>query len=255
MARASRTGYRLALASLLAAACGIASAQELVFNTQDFSPFSYLENKEVAGPGADIIKAVCKEAGLAYAFKLLPWTRAQDEVKTGKAHALFLIGWNDERAAWLDQSPPLLDTEYGFFVAASDSLKFSEPKQLSDYSVAVYGPSNTQTTLEKLKPSIPGMSIDVSPTDDAAFLKLEKGMAKAVFSNRDVGQALIKKLGLKNVRYAGKQSSLKYYIGFSKQAVPKASLEAFNAAYRRLYKAGRIHDIVKPYGLSVSAIE
>jgi polar amino acid transport system substrate-binding protein len=78
---------------------------------------------------------------------------------------------------------------------------------------------------------------------------------KAAFSNRDVGAAMIAKLGLKNLRYAGKQSELRYYIGFSKEFAPKESVDAFNAAYRRLYKSGEIQKILKSYKMTPSAQE
>jgi len=243
----------LAICAVLA--MGSALAEDLIFNSQEFMPFSYTANGAVAGPGADIIRLVCKEAGLGFKLNIFPWARSQEDVKTGKAHALFLIGWNADRATWLNQSPPIVDTEYGFFVKAADPLVLTDMSQLKDYSVAVYGPSNTATTLEKVQATVPGMTIDVSPDDESAFRKANGDRTKAVFSNRDVGLAMIAKLGLKNLRYAGKQSGLKYYIGFSKEFVSKATLDAFNAAYRKLYKAGEIQKILKSYNMTPSALE
>ncbi len=230
-------------------------SQELVFNTQEFTPFSYLSGSDVAGPAADVIKLVCKTMGQEHKLALLPWTRAQQEVKDGKAHALFLIGWNAEREGWLWQSLPIVDTEYGFFVRNDNPLKYTGPEQLKDYSVAVYGPSNTSTTLDKIKLQQASMAIENSPDDDTVFRKLDGGRVMAAFSNRDVGMAIIKRLGLKNVRYAGVSSKLKYYIGFSKEYVTKETVEKFNAAYRKLSKSGDIPKILKSYSLEASAIE
>jgi len=244
----------IAACALLAAATG-AGAQEIVFNTQDFAPFSYLAGTEVAGPAADVIKAVCSAMGQPYRLALLPWTRAQQEVKEGKAQALFLVGWNADREAALWPSPAVLDTEYGFFVRTDNPLQFKSPDQLKGLTVAVYGPSNTATTLDKVKEKEPGITIDVSPDDEAAFRKLDSGRVAAAFSNRDVGLALVKKLGLKNVRYAGMQSKLKYFIGFSKTSVQKATVDKFNETYKKLYRSGEIPRILKGYGLEPSALE
>ncbi len=36
---------------------------ELIFNTQEFKPFSYQENENNLGAGVEIVKAVCKKPG------------------------------------------------------------------------------------------------------------------------------------------------------------------------------------------------
>ncbi len=77
---------------------------ELKFNTQDFPPFSYGKNCryggncKVAGPVADIIRAVCNETGDTAKMNLYPWRRAQEYVRLGYENAMFVIGWNKERS-------------------------------------------------------------------------------------------------------------------------------------------------------------
>jgi len=65
------------------------------------------------------------------------------------------------------------------------------------------------------------LTIDMTPDDLAAFKKLSLGRVRAVFSNRDVGHDVLRKLGITNVRYAGRQQTLKYYIGFSQKFTDK----------------------------------
>ena len=102
---------------------GFARGAELKFNTQDFAPFNYEINGVVSGPAADIIRKICGEMKIDCSLHLLPWRRAQDEVVNGTAHGLFAIGWNEERAKTLFFSPPLLNTEYGFFVREDNPLR------------------------------------------------------------------------------------------------------------------------------------
>ena len=139
-----------ALAALLAPARPGATA-ELILNTQDFAPFNYAVNGVVSGPAADIIRRVCADMKVECPMRLLPWRRAQQEVEEGKAHGMFVIGWNAERAKWLHFSPPLLNTEYGFFVRDDNALRFTQNGDVSGYTVGVYGPSNTATALEKIR--------------------------------------------------------------------------------------------------------
>ncbi len=224
-------------------------ATELKFNTQDFVPFNYKDEKGVAGPAADLIRKVCSEMHITCSFNLLPWTRAQMLVKNGKAHGMFVIGWNEARAKWLYFSPPILNTEYGFFVREDNPLQFKDIADIKSYKVAVYGPSNTSKSLEKIKAEAKDMTIDMRPDDESGFKKLSRGRVDAVFSNRDVGNDLVRKLGLKNIRYAGMQRKLQYYIGFSQQYTEKKIVDQFNTVLIDLYKNGEAQKILEQYEL------
>src|SRR5215467_10738835 len=159
-----------ALAGLLFA--HLASGAALKLNTQDFTPYSYEVNGVVSGPAADIIRKICSEMKIDCTMHLLPWRRAQDEVANGTAHGLFVIGWNEERAKKLYFSPPILNTEYGFFVRDDNPLKFKQNSDVNGYTVGTFGPSNTATALEKIKAEIQDLKIDMTPDDESAFKKL-----------------------------------------------------------------------------------
>jgi polar amino acid transport system substrate-binding protein len=234
---------------------GFATGTELKLNTQDFAPFNYEINGVVAGPAADIIRKVCGDIKIDCSLRLLPWRRAQEEVRNGTAHGMFVIGWNEERAKTLYFSPALLTTEYGFFVRDDNPLKFRHNSDIKGYTVGVYGPSNTATSLERIKAEIKELTIDMTPDDEAAFRKLSIARVDAVFSNRDVGYDLIRRLGLKNLRYAGRQQSLKYYIGFSQKFTDKKLVDQFSATFRDLYKRGLIQEILAKYKMDPAPLE
>jgi len=236
-------------------------SQELKFTTQDFPPFSYNINGVVSGPAVEIIRRVCAEMNARCSFRLLPWTRAQQAVKSGKANGMFVIGWNERRAKWVHFTPPILNTEYGVFVNSKNALQFSKLSDIQGYKVGVYGPSNTSNSLNKLRTKmveegLKAIRIDMRPDDESGFSKLALGRLDAVFSNRDVGLALIAKLGLKDkVRYSGPQRKLKYYIGFSMAHNEKKVLERFDAAYVKLYKSGEVKTILDKYSMEVAALK
>jgi polar amino acid transport system substrate-binding protein len=240
------------LYALLAAPVG---AAELTFNTQDFAPFNYEVKGVVSGPAADVIRKVCAEMKIECPMHLLPWRRAQQEVEEGKVNGMFVIGWNAKRADWLYFSPPLLETEYGFFVRDDNALNFKQIADVKGYMVGVYGPSNTATALQKIKAEVQDLMIDMTPDDLAAFRKLSVGRVQAVFSNRDVGYDVLRKLGITNVRYAGRQQTLKYYIGFSKKFTDKKLVDEFNATFRRLHKQGVIRQVLATYKMDAAALE
>jgi polar amino acid transport system substrate-binding protein len=234
---------------------GLTSGAELNFNTQDFAPFNYEVGGVVSGPAADIIRKICSDIKIVCSFNLLPWGRAQEEVRNGIAQGIFVVGWNEERAQWLYFSPPILNSEYGFFVKNDNPLKFRQVSDVKGYIVGVYGPSNTATSLEKIKSEIKDLTIDTTPDDPAAFKKLSLGRVDAVYSNRDVGYDLISKLGLKNLRYAGVHTALKYYIGFSQKFTDKKLVDQFNQTFRNLHKRGIIQEILAKYKMDAAQLE
>ena len=243
------------LSGVFAPAAPHAGAADLILNTQDFAPFNYEVNGVVSGPAADVIRRICADMKVACEMRLLPWRRAQQEVEDGKAHGMFVIGWNAERAKWLHFSPPLLNTEYGFFVRDDNPLKFTQISDVKGYTVGVFGPSNTATALAKIKADLGDLTIDMTPDDESAFRKLSLGRVNAVFSNRDVGYDLIKKLGITNARYSGRQQTLKYYIGFSQKATDKKLVDQFNASFRTLHRQGVIQELLAKYRMDAAALE
>ena len=128
-----------------------AGAQGLKFTTQDFPPFSYPIEGAVSGPAVEVIRRVCKEMTTSCSFRLLPWSRAQQQVRTGEANGMFVIGWNKKRSKWVHFTPPIMNTEYGIFVNKSNSLNFTKLSDVSGYKIGVYGPSNTSNSLKKIK--------------------------------------------------------------------------------------------------------
>jgi polar amino acid transport system substrate-binding protein len=148
-----------------------------------------------------------------------------------------------------------LNSEYGFYVRNDNPLKFKHPSDVKGYTVGVYGPSNTSFFLEKIKTEIKDLTIDMTPDDIAAFKKLSLGRVTAVYSNRDVGNDLIAKLGLTNLRYAGVHTKLKYYIGFSQKFTDKKLVDQFNQTFRSLHKHGVIQEILAKYKMEAAQLE
>ncbi len=235
----------------------IALGETLIFNTQDVKPFSYKENGKVAGPVKEIIDAICKEAGFQVKYNLYPWARAIDLVKSGDAHGAFVVAKTKAREEWMYFTPPMFNAEYGFFFNTKDPIKFKSINDLKGkgYKVGVYGPSNTSRKLDKIAKEITDMVVDQISDDTFCFKKLSINRVQAVYSNRDAGMAIIKENNIKNIRYGGRERPLKYYVGLSKQSVNQKTFEKFTAAYKKLYKSGKIKKIIDSHGLEISELE
>ena len=239
----------------------VKAADVLRFVTLEFSPFIYGENQEVAGPGRDVIAAVCDKAEIICRFDIYPWRRAQDLMKSGQADGMMVIGRNSKREEWLHFSPPLFRTEYGFFVHKDNALSYQEAAGIAGYRVGVFAPSNTATQLEGIRGAmaekgLEPIEIDRRPDDAAGFRKLAAGRLDAVFSNRDRGWDIVKAEGLDGeVRYAGPHKAIFYYSGITKDFPRQDLVERFFAAWRTLFEEGAAQNIIEGYGLEPAASE
>lgn len=240
---------KITLIALVVCISTMIFAEKLVFYTQDFPPFSYEINGVISGPGAEIINAVCQKINIEAEFGLFPWKRAIALAKKGEANALFVMGWNKKRTEWLYFSPPILETEYGLFYSKDSEEIYSSHEDLANKTIGVFGPSNTATSLEKISKKT-FFNIDMTIDDIAAFRKLDAKRIDGVYSNKDVGFAMINKLGLKNIKYAGKDRALNYFIGFLKNNNSEETVKKFNACFEELKKNGTIKQILKKYGIN-----
>jgi polar amino acid transport system substrate-binding protein len=235
---------------------------DLVLYTQNFDPFHYANpvTGELDGPAVQLIKKTCADARLRCVLRLgdKSWEETQKQVRDGSGDGLFLIGWDASRAEYLQRTEEILSTEYGFFVRADDPLNFTGPKALDGYTVGVYGPSNTSKTLDKITVGLRSEGIrldkDLQKDSDPVFRALSTSKGKyAVFSNKDVGNSIIRRLGLENIRYAGQQQCVSYYVGITNRLNNTDFLDRFNTAFSQIALSGLKRTILAPYGVSADA--
>jgi len=241
--------------ALLFAPIFAAADDKLRFVTLDFAPFIYGENQNVAGPGYEIVSAVCERAGIDCSFDIYPWRRAQELMKTGKADGMMVIGRNPKREQWIRFTPPHFRSEYGVFVRADDQLDVTEVTALAGLRVGVFSPSNTATQLISISEKISSeglepINIERRPDDASGFRKLAVGRLDAVYSNRDRGYMIIETEGLQNkVRYAGGHQGILYYAGFTRAFPDTQLLDRFDNAWEAIFEEGQGQRIIQKFGL------
>lgn len=227
----------------------------LRFVTLEFAPFIYGENQQVAGPGRDVIAAVCEQSKVDCSFDIYPWRRAQALIKDGRADGMMVIGRNPAREEWLRFSPPMFRTEYGFFVRSDNPMEFNDLQQLAGFRVGVFAPSNTATQLEGVRArmienGIPPIVVDGHPDDAAGLRKLASGRLDAVYSNRDRGRGILAEEALTgDVRYAGAHQKIQYYAGINKDFPNQDVVDEFFRNWRDLFLSGKAQRIIEGYGL------
>ena len=237
------------------------ASDKIRFVTLEFAPFIYSENQKVAGPGHDVIAAVCVEANIECSYDIYPWRRAQNLMKSGDADGTMVIGRNPKREEWIRFTPPHFRTEYGVFVNSENPMKFKELSDLESYKVGVFAPSNTATQLvgiqqEMIELNLTPIEIDEHPDDASGFRKLALGRVDAVYSNRDRGRKIVEEEKLTDrVQYSGGYQGILYYAGFTRTFSDQSLLDRFDAAWRKLFDQGAIQAIIESYDLEPAKIE
>ncbi|WP_028862052.1 substrate-binding periplasmic protein [Psychromonas aquimarina] len=219
---------------------------KLTFVTQHFAPFSYEIGHKPAGPAVEVVNAACDQANIKCEIYVLDWPKAQSRVYSGLTDGLFLIGRNSQREKLLHFSAPVMKSEYGFFVKGDKRSSFSYESDIDGLRIGVYGPSNTAKSLMGLNKSN-RFTVVMFPHDEFSFLELAAGKLDAVYSNRIVGQALIYKLGLSNIKYTSTHKSINYYIGLSKQFTDEKTAVRFIKAVSEIKNKGYINKILSKY--------
>ena len=252
-------GYLLLLALLCAPA--LAADDRLRFVTLDFAPFIYGENQNVAGPGYEIVAAVCERAGIECSYDIYPWRRAQELMKSGEADGMMVIGRNPKRERWIRFTPPHFRTEYGVFVRAGNPLQLGDPGVLAGLRVGVFAPSNTATQLATINQQLveqghQPIDIEGRPDDASGFRKLAVGRLDAVYSNRDRGYMILKAEGLEDkVRYAGGHQGIYYYAGFTREFADTRLLDRFDTAWKAIFSDGTGQAIIRRYRLEPAVVQ
>ncbi|MGB0467243.1 MAG: substrate-binding periplasmic protein [Pontibacterium sp.] len=233
------------------------SAQPLHFTTTYLPPFMYEQDGKVAGPGKDIITAVCERQKIACTFELLPWRRAQKMVHEGSANGLFMVGKNPQRERWLRFSPAILETGYGFFSRQKSTFKYQVLSDLTGRCVAVNTPSNMHNRLmrirdQMLSAGLTPLHIESTTSLVSAFKMVSGGRCELVFGNTDSGRMIIRDHKLQALHAAGDYQAVLYYLGLSRQHLSAQDSESFLEGVQQLLVEGVIQDILASYDMKPS---
>jgi polar amino acid transport system substrate-binding protein len=233
-------------------AVGALRAETLRFVTEPFPPYNYEQEGRAVGPMPEIVRAACVRIAIHCNIEVMPWRRALQMAEQGKADGVFSLVWLPEREARFHLGPPVVELTYSLFAQTASPMRYQRLADLNGYTLAAYGPSGTQRTLEELQAA--GGQFDIVQEIDnlTALRKLAAGRygeRSAVLINRDVAYWLIREEHLDNLKVVGDVRRLAYHIGLSRQSVSEATANRFDQALVALGREGQLRAILKKYGL------
>ncbi|WP_372808348.1 transporter substrate-binding domain-containing protein [Pontiella sp.] len=166
----------------------------------DYPPFSIVEpDGRANGFSVDLLKAAGEAMGLDVDFKTAPWARIKAELADGQLDVLPLVGRTPERERLFDFSIPYLTLHGALFVRA-DETEIMSLADLSGKRIAVMEADNAEEYVLRSKLSDRIVS---TTTFEGAFEMLAAGEADAVIAQKLMGVALLKELGLTDIKVVG----------------------------------------------------
>ena len=93
--------------------------------TLNYPPYQYVENGQIKGFTADIVREIFKRMDQPIQIKRYPFQRAIHNIKNGKADIIFTFYYKKEREAFADYSKEtLVDQTIALFVRNDSSIEF-----------------------------------------------------------------------------------------------------------------------------------
>ncbi len=231
----------------LASVQALATPTPLVIVYADYKPYSWEEGGKAMGLEIEILnEAIGKRMGIPITHQILPWERAQQNVKAGVADA-FVATASEQRASYADASAtPVTYWELALYIRKGDA-RFANLKHINELSPfrmgSMIGNGWAQTHLA-------GMDVYYVGKMEQLPKMLLLGRIDAIPDNPLVMRRILKaehdddKVDELPLPYLRKDMFL--YVG--KQSAFRRQLDAFNAVMLQMKRDGslqRMHDRYK----------
>lgn len=188
------TFISIALISILAICFPALAAEPVNFLTDERPPFEMAKpDGSVGGVAADCVKCVMKKMGRAFSIKIVPWARAQSEVKAGNAHAFFSASRNAKRDEYAVLSATVADQYWNWYLKADSKLDPNAPDFKASAKTGSWFGSNSLKWLEKN-----GYKIGSDAKNTELLMKqLMAGRIDAAFGSNFAFNEAMAKMGVK----------------------------------------------------------
>jgi len=190
-----------------------------------------------------------KRAGYTANVKFLPWARALDDGKEGRADGMVGIWHNAEREQWFAFSNPMPSNQIGFYKRSNSPITYKTLADLKSYSIGTVRGYANPKAFEDAKLRVADV-VD----DETNIHKLAGDHLDLVLIDKGVGQYLI---NTKAPEAKGKLvwmepaiDKLPMHVAFPKKsAAYDKKLAAFNQGLQAMEKDGTLAKMVAEAGI------
>jgi len=226
-------------------------AEKTVFLTGEWDPY-VSETLSAYGPSAEIVAAACKEAGIDYEFRFVPWKRCEAEAEAGQAYAAFPYVITEERKKTFDFSDSFQRSRGFIYWMSGGKEKAVAWNSLKDFAGYTFGGAAGYSYMEELTAS--GIKVETVKDSDALFKMMQAGRIDYLIEDELVAAGKIRKIfgaDASKVTLLDKPfNDSPLGLLASRQYPGAAALTAkFNAGLAAIRKNGTYKAIMDKYGI------
>jgi polar amino acid transport system substrate-binding protein len=111
-------------------------AKKFIVNTQEWPPYQVYQGNHLEGTATKVVKCVLSHMKLDYQINVLPWKRAQEEVRSDHAQAFYSAGITKERDNYAIPTKQIANYKWYWFLAKNSTLEPESPKFKQNSDVA-----------------------------------------------------------------------------------------------------------------------
>lgn len=199
----------------------------ITLTTHDLAPYgSYQVDGSFKGAAHNVVQCALDSLSISLSLKVVPWNRAQLEVREGLADGFYAGSQNDVRDEYAVKSAEVADQIWRWYLNKDSSWDPKTPEFKQSASVSSFLGANMQKWLVDQNYHIGANPIDTKRLLDMLLL----GRIDAALANNYVMDDLIEKRGIANRIRTSDLKSKPLHVYFSKAFINKYAsfLYAFN---------------------------
>lgn len=226
--------------------------EKVILVTSEWIPYTS-ETMKGGGMVTEIVSAAFKESGLDIEYQFVPWLRAEEYVREGRAYAVFPYVKTDIRKETYDFSGALVGSAQTFFYLKQNidtDLTWERYEDLKNYKIGGTFGFWYVPALEAA-----GLDVDTANSDEMGIQKLYRRRFDLFAVDELHGWAIVKKLYPNQVDLFGSTNqALKaddYRLMVSRTYPDAVSItKQFNAGLQRIKRNGVYSAILDKYNIS-----
>lgn len=226
-----------------------AIAEEVLLVTVDYPPY-YGPELVNEGPITEIVTQAFENVGYAIKVDYMPWARAMQQAKVGKADGLLGAWYSDERTQWFAYSMSLPGNELVLFKRrGAPPPSFTSYDDLKPYRIGIVRGYRNPPEFEAAE-----LRTEIANSDKVNLIKLANERLDLILVDRAVAKHIVAK---ELPQYTDELVSIEpplevlplYLLISRKTEDYQRKLDDFNRGLAILEKDGGVQAILKRHGL------
>lgn len=185
------TSFRVPVILALVLTAHTARSEPLIFNTEDYYPYNYLENGKITGTSTRIVALMAEKAGVSYRLVTGPWQQSFSNALSQNNNCVFSAIFSEERKDLFKWVLPIDTMRMVIYKLKDSPLTANTLDDLKDHTIGGYSGDASASYL-KLR----GFRVDETTTDSLNPMRLRTKRIDAWATSDFLGPKLSREAGV-----------------------------------------------------------